>query len=320
MSSVVPVPAGVAGATSGRLTGADAWTTVRAVGPRNLLRETFVRFRYGDGFTSARALGLQLCLAALPLVIAVVGLSNAVSSGMLALLLRRTVLALTPGASDALLERALEPLSDAGDDRGAELALWLGLLVALLSLTTAMGQLERGANRIYGVQRDRPSLLKYSRAAVLAVAAGVPAMVGSLVLVSAAALGAAVEELYGLDDDLVTVVAWPTGALLLLGALVLVLARAPRRRQPGWSHLAIGAVTALVAWLVLTGSLAWYLHLSAGLGSVYGPLTGVLALLLWAQVSSAAVFLGVALGAQLEACAGGRLMAALPDPAAALTR
>ena len=56
----------------------------------------------------------------------------------------------------------------------ADQALWTGSLVGLLALTTAMGQLERGANRIYGVQRDRPARQKYGRAAVLALVAGVP--------------------------------------------------------------------------------------------------------------------------------------------------
>ena len=33
-----------------------------------------------------------------------------------------------------------------------------------VALTTSMGQVERGANRIYGIQRDRPALHKYGRA------------------------------------------------------------------------------------------------------------------------------------------------------------
>ena len=39
--------------------------------------------------------------------------------------------------------------------------------VPLASMTTAMAQVERGANRIYGVERDRPALRKYLRAAAL---------------------------------------------------------------------------------------------------------------------------------------------------------
>ena len=34
-------------------------------------------------------------------------------------------------------------------------------------MTSAVAQLERGTNRIYGTERDRPALRKYARAAVL---------------------------------------------------------------------------------------------------------------------------------------------------------
>jgi hypothetical protein len=37
-----------------------------------------------------------------------------------------------------------------------EVALVVGLITAVLALTSAVAQTERGANRIYGVQRDRP--------------------------------------------------------------------------------------------------------------------------------------------------------------------
>ena len=42
----------------------------------------------------------------------------------------------------------------------------------LITGTTAMGQIERGFNRIYGIERDRPSIAKYGRAFLLTVGAG----------------------------------------------------------------------------------------------------------------------------------------------------
>ena len=49
--------------------------------------------------------------------------------------------------------------------RAGEVALVLGLLLSLASMTSAMGQVERGSNRIYGIRRDRPASRKYGRAA-----------------------------------------------------------------------------------------------------------------------------------------------------------
>lgn len=47
----------------------EAWRTIRTC-RWSLGVEAFARFRYGDGFSHSRALGFQLCLAFIPLVIA----------------------------------------------------------------------------------------------------------------------------------------------------------------------------------------------------------------------------------------------------------
>ncbi len=309
MSSVTAVPE-LAVTGVGQLTAHDAWLTVRHYGLLPLARESFVRFRYGDGFSHARALGLQVSLATIPLVIAGVGLANAVRTESLGLLLRRTLLELTPRVSDELVRSTISPFTH--DVEGDVAALVLGLVAALVALTTGMGQLERGANRIYGIDRDRPTLAKYRRACGMAFVAGLPAMAGSAVLVTGEAFAEAVELVYGVDDDVVAAAARVLGGGLLLGALTLILRWAPARRQPGWSLLALGGLVSFVLWMALTALLAAFLHLAAGIGSVYGPLTVVMALLLWAQLTSAAVFFGVAVSAQLESARIGREEAARP--------
>lgn len=314
MSSVVPVPE-TSRIPGDELAADDALATLRSYGLWTLTRESFVRFRYGDGFTHSRALGLQLCLAVIPLVIALVGLSRDLNTEVVGVVLERTILALTPGSSDELFRATLSP-EPTGDDDGAEVALWLGLSFAVVAMTTAMGQIERGANRIYGIQRDRPTDSKYRRAAVMAVGAGLPALFGLVVLVSTRAVAGVIEELYGVDDDLVYAPAFPLAGLLLLGAVTVMLRYSPRRRQPGWSWLVAGGAVVLVLWVVFTVLLAGYLQLAGSVGSVYGPLTGIIALLIWAQLIAAAIFLGLAVCAQLEAARAGRLRAAAADPLA----
>ena len=58
-----------------------------------------------------------------------------------------------------------------------------------------------------------------------------------------------------------------------------------------------------------SGLLALYVVAAAGFGDTYGPLTAVMALLLWANVTGIALLAGIALAAQLEAVRAGR-----PDP------
>jgi YihY family inner membrane protein len=312
VSSVTRVPE-IRSLSGEELTARDAWQAVRK-GRWGMYAEALTRFRYGDGFSHSRALGLQLCLAFIPLVIAVIGLSSTLQTDRMGEVLRLTLLSLTPGASDEMV-RATLARPEEGD--GPQVALWLGLLFALVSLTSAMGQVERGANRIYGIQRDRPTVHKYGRAAVLAVAAGVPAVTGFIVLIAGTTFGEAVEQVYDLDDDIVSTVALPLGVVLLFVSITAMLRHTPRRRQPGWSWLSLGAGVALVLWLVFTGLLVGYVQLSDSFGTVYGPLTGIVALLLWAQLTSVAIFLGLALSAQLEAVHAGIGQAAVTDPDAA---
>jgi YihY family inner membrane protein len=276
------------------LTAHDAWHAVRTV-RWSFVKQAVARFRFGDGFSHSRALALQLSLAFIPLVIATVGLSGALDSDDLGRVLRRTIIALSPGGSGELIRDTLER------EEGSRAALWLGLAFAIATLTTAMGQVKRGANRIYGIARDRPSWRKYGRALGMTVIAGLPAMGrGSGMILAGSAFGDAVEAVYRWDDNTVTAVSLPLGVLLVLWSIIAMLRLAPRRRQPGWAWLALGAAIAMVLWSVFTGLLAAYVQLSASFGVVYGPLTGVIALLLWTQLTSVAILFGLAVTAQLE--------------------
>lgn len=297
----------------------DAAAVLRRVGRVHLLRDSFRRFRYADGFTSARALGFQFVLSFIPLVIAFVGLSSSIRTESLAEALRRTLLELSPGNGTDAVTQALERGTSA-EGSGGRVALAVGLVTALVALTTSMGQLERAANRIYGIQRDRPTGRKYLRAALLAVGGGIPAMLGFLVLVAGGRLLDSLDAVYDWGDGLHTAgewVRWPLGALLDLLAITVIFRWAPRRKQPQMSWLAFGAGLALVLWLLFTGLFALYVTSSGSFGEVYGPLTGIVALLLWSQLTSVALLLGVSFGAQLEAVRAGVPSPVAVDPEAA---
>ena len=291
---------------TGRRTWHDALRAVRSA-RWSFWTEVFARFRYGDGFSHSRALALSLSLAFIPLVIATVGLSGAPLTDDVGRVLRLTLVSVSPGGSGELIQDALE------EEKGATAALWLGLAFAVASLTTAMGQVERGANRIHGIARDRPSWRKYGRALGLAVLAGFPAMGGSGMLLAGSAFGDAVESVYGWDDDSVMAIAVPAGVLLVVFSVLVMLRLAPRRREPGWVWLGLGAGVAVALWLAFTALLAAYVELSGSFGVVYGPLTGVIALLLWTQLTSVAIFFGCAVSAQLEAGHVGIVRGAEPD-------
>lgn len=290
------------------------WRALRRYGGWHLVRDAFLRFRYGDGFSHARALGLQLCLAAVPLLIAMQGLATKLSPRQAGRVLAETALALTPGVSDSLVGDSLandERMQDLG-----EVALTLGLITAVVALTTAVGQMERGANRIYGIQRDRPFLRKYARALVLAIAAGVPALISFLMLVAGGALGASMAHTYHWSrhaTETWNLLRWPASLALTVLTVSVLFRFTPRRRQPGMSWVMIGGAVATVLWWLVSLLLAGYISRSGVVGDTYGPLTAVMALLLWANLTGMALLLGLAFAAQLEARRVGLPEPALPD-------
>jgi YihY family inner membrane protein len=294
-----------------QLSADDAWHIVRRHGLGHLVGAAFVRFRYGDGFSHARAFGLQFALAAVPLVIAGAGLATALGVESFAEVVARTVVAVSPGSSDELLAQVVDGGTDEGSERG-EVVVALGLGTAFLAATSAFAQLERGANRIYGTKRDRPVLRKYARAAVLSATAGSALAVGLLLIVAGEPFGEALEQVYRWGDAAETVwdaLRWPVGLAALVVAVTALFRHAPRRRQPGLTWLAVGAAVTVLAWLAGSGLLALYVVASAGFDDTYGALTAVMALLLWANVTGIALLAGLALAAQLEAVRAG-----LPDP------
>lgn len=295
----------------------DAWHALRDHGGWALVRASFVRFRYGDGFSHARGFGLQLALAAVPLIIAGAGLSAALGAESFGEVVARTVVALSPGSDDTLVVGAL------GGDDGAEeaeeageVALTLGLLTAFAATTTAFAQLERGANRIYGTKRDRPALRKYLRAAVLSATAGVALFAGLILIVAGEPFGEAVEQVYNWGDAAEEgwdVVRWPAGLASLVFAVTVLFKFAPRRHQPGLTWLGVGGVATVIGWMTASGLLALYVTQAEGFGATYGPLTAIMALLLWANLTGVALLGGVALSAQLEAVRAGMQDPLLPD-------
>jgi YihY family inner membrane protein len=292
-----------------------AWQALRRYGGWHLLRDAFLRFRSGDGFSHARALGLQLCLAAVPLLIALNGLASKLGDPHRAgRVVADTVLALTPGASESLVSQLL---TDQGRTRDlSQVALALGLLTAVVALTTAAGQIERAANRIYGVDQDRPVLQKYLRALLLTFVAGLPALVSFLLLVAGGAIGVSMQRWYHWDTAALTtwnIARWPVSLGLTVVTVSLLFRYAPRRRQPGLSWLMIGAGLSTVLWWLVSLLLAAYATQSDEFGATYGPLTGVIALLLWANLTGIALFMGIAFAAQLEVTRVAASRPAAPD-------
>jgi YihY family inner membrane protein len=277
------------------LDGGDARETLANTGRLALLRDSFVRLRASDGFSHARSLAFTTSLVLVQGLIVLVGLASVVGTrgvvGAVIESIERTV----PGPASNVLTNAVEQANRVGhNDR--YLALTLGLLGLLVTSTTAMGQLERALNRLYGIEQDRPTDQKYARAFVEAVTSGAVVAVAFLLLAFGRGL---------IETGIGSVLLWLLAIMLAAVGLGILFSYAPNRRQPAWSWLAFGSGVAVLLWTVATLLLALSFSLSSTFGDTYGPLAGIVALQLWTFLSACAILYGGAVMAQLEAVRAG---------------
>ena len=280
--------------------GEPARATLRAVGRRRLASDALDRFRAADGFSHARALAFTLALTLLPAVITIVGLATALDQTTFTRVVGDVLKDIAPAAAGDIITEALRQGSVGAHRANGAVALALGGLATLVSGTTAFGQLERGANRIYGVERDRPAVRKYGLAAALLVTAVLATTAAAVLLIAGGTLGQAAGW-----GDAYTVLRWPVIVALVTGTLALLFKLSPWRRQPEAAWLVLGATFSAILWLVLTGVLALTVSGTTSLGATYGPIAGTIAVLLWTLFSALAILFGLTLAAQLEAVRAG---------------
>jgi YihY family inner membrane protein len=282
------------------LEGDDALNALRRTGWGRLAKDSFQRFRTADGFSHSRALAFQITFTLLPATIAVVGLATILHAAKFRDILRHTITRLAPGpAGDIVVAAFKQGARTVGG--GARAALLFGVVATLISAATAMGQVERGANRIYGLEQDRPTLKKYGVGLLLACTTGLLMVLAFMLIVA----GADIAKATKFSGVAWAALRWPLSILFLVIAVALLFKAAPRRRQPAASWLTVGSALSVLLWFAFTGLLALYLGLSKTFGQTYGPLAGMIGILAWALLTSLAAYLGLAFAAQLEAVRAG---------------
>ena len=291
------------------LSGNDARQTLERTGRWTLIKDAFKRLRYADGFSHARSMAYATTLVFLEGVIALVGLASVLGSKGLSRVIVKTLQKIVPGPAGTILTDAVQQAHKAGSSHHY-LALILGLVAALITGTTLMGQIERAMNRIYGIEQDRPTAQKYGHAFVLTISAGT-LLVGAF---AALGLGRAIGSSLSSHtaSTVWNVVRWPLALGFLIAAIALLFKWSPRRHQPAWSWLAFGAIISVILLAIVTLGLDAMFRISSTFGQTYGPLAGIVALMLWALLASISLLFGVAIGAQLEAVRGAR-----PNPQSA---
>ena len=239
----------------------------------------------GDRVTlTAAGMAYYFFLAIFPALIALVGilrLAN-VDSHSLIDSIRSTL----PGGAGTALTAAVDRSGDSAQTASLVAAI-SGIAAALFSSTSGMVALQKGLDVAYDVDEDRKFL---------------PARgVALLLLIATVVLGAAPSPIFTFGESTIFVV---LGWILTVAAVVTLFSiyyyLGPRREQPKWRWISAGGIVGGGLWIL--GSLAFGLYISSfnNYGKTYGPLAGVVVLILYLFLSSLAVLVGGELNAELE--------------------
>lgn len=276
-----------------------------------VLRKTAGEFSSDQCTDLAAALTYYSVLAIFPGAIALMSLIGLVGQG------QQTVNAILDivnqvgaGSVAGTLKSTLQQLSGV---QGAGIAFVLGLLGAVWSASGYVGAFGRAMNRVYGVEEGRPIWKLRPAMLVLTVVTLVLAAVTLLALVLTGPVAKAVGDQIGLGSTAVLVwqiAKWPVLIVIVMLIVALLYWGTPNIRPPRFRWLSIGALVAIVVWVVASVGLGFYVANFGSYNRTYGSLAGVIVFLLWLWVTNLALLFGAELDAEIER--GRELSAGLP--------
>ncbi|MEO6998103.1 MAG: YihY/virulence factor BrkB family protein [Terracoccus sp.] len=276
-------------------------TDVKPASWKFVARKTLREFSKDECTDLAAALTYYGVLAIFPAALAILSLVGLVGKG------DETVSTLTKmlrnlGAGSAVetIEPVLKSLSSAS---GAGFALVVGLLVALWSASSYVASFGRALNRIYETGEGRP--FWKLRPVMLLVTLVVVVLVAlvALALVLSGPVAKSVGNAIGLGSSVLTIwsiAKWPVVLVAVVIVVGLLYYATPNVRQPKFRWVSVGAVVAIIIWVVASAGFGFYVANFANYNKTYGSLAGVIVFLLWLWITNLALLFGAELDAELE--------------------
>ena len=237
----------------------------------------------GDRVTlTAAGMAYYFFLAIFPALIAFVGILGLVDvdAGSVIESIRSTL----PGGAGNALTAALR--NDQAEAASLVAAI-TGIVAALFSASSGMVALQKGLDVAYDVEEDR----KFLPARGVAV----------LLLIATVALGGVPSPIFTFGESWgYTAIGWVLTVAAVTVLFSIYYYVGPKRDQPAWRWISAGGVVGAVLWIAGSLGFGYYVSNFNNYGKTYGPLAGVVVLILWLYLSSLAVLIGGELNAELE--------------------
>ncbi len=264
-------------------------------------RKTVREFSDDQCTDLAAALTYYSVLALFPAAIAILSLVGLVGQGPSTV---DTVLQILRDVGATSAADTLEPtLTQLSHSQNVGWGLVIGLAAALWSASGYVGAFARGMNRIYEVDEGRPIWKLRPAMLLVTLITVVLTAVVALGLVLTGPAAQAVGDAIGLGSTVLliwNIAKWPVLLALVVLIVALLYYATPNVRQPKFRWISVGAVVAIVTWVVASVLFGLYVANFSSYDKTYGSLAGVIAFLLWLWITNLALLFGAELDAELE--------------------
>ena len=268
---------------------------------RVILTRTVHEYRINQVQDIAAALTFYTVLASLPALLAILAMLGIFGSAESVVTTVMRVIEELGGGS--VVDPLSEPIDQLLNASHAGWAFITGLVATLWATSGFVGSFGRGMNRIYEVEEGRP--FWEMRPAMLGVSAVlvVLAAIAAFCLVLTGPVAEAAARVLGFDEGVVFW--WDLGKLPMLAAIgIFVMAllywAAPNVKRRNFRWFSVGAVGALLVWVLTTTLFGLYVLSFGTYTRAYGVLGVVIAFLLWIWLSHLAMIFGAVLDTEVE--------------------
>lgn len=203
-----------------------------------------------------------------------------------------------PEGADEPLTTQLEMLTELSG-QGFGFGLLISLGTALWAASTATSNLLGAVNAAY----DHTFRRSFARRRAIGLVMTLGAIVFIIVAVALIAVAPAIFDLLDLPgwaSPVLWIARW-AGLVIFVGVAVTIVYRvAPNRPILGTRWVSPGTLVAMALWVAASGMFSLYVGQFADYGSLYGPVSGVIVLLLWLWLGALAVLIGAEVNSEIE--------------------
>jgi membrane protein len=254
-----------------------------------------------EAFDMAAALTYYSIFAIFPALIALFSMIGIV--GNPDQVIRKVAEALDPLVRDSTIDRVVKVLEGVAASSAAGWGVIIGIALALWSASAYTNAFRRMINRIYEVPEGRavwklrPLMFLVTVASLTLVTASV------LLMIVTGPISKAIGKSLGVGEDVAQLWDWlklPVLLVIVVMVVALLYQTTPNVKLSKFRVISAGSVVAILAIIVASIGLAFYVRNFGSYNRIYGSLAGVIVFLLWTWVVNMSLLFGAELDSELE--------------------